>query len=75
MRSDSGRKKGFYWVRYEGLPVVAEYIPKRLLLVRGGCCGYKNAHWHVPAVDGATDDIDICEMLPDYKPLQLPSVQ
>lgn len=50
---------GFYWIRFEGVPVVAEYL-RRL-----HSCSARSArmHWHIPGSPYCTDSKEICELL------------
>lgn len=64
MTRDKSRKPGFYWVRYEGEVIVAEYT-------RGHGCSDETSHWHLPGVDACHKDQEVCELLAG--PLALPS--
>lgn len=52
---------GFYWVRFEGTPIVAEYVNGR------GCersfHGHIIKHWHIPGSGACFSDRDVCEQL------------
>jgi hypothetical protein len=50
MKPDRKRKFGFYWVRFEGEILVAEYDPLR----RG---------WYIPGTSECFKDKDVCELL------------
>ena len=56
MRPDRKRRPGFYWVRFEGEVVVAEYT-----LGRG--CSDERPHWHIPGSSACWRDREICELL------------
>ena len=60
MKADRKRKPGFYWVRFEGELVVAEYTDGL------GCEGNDGKkHWHIPGSDGCFFDREVCELLSD----------
>jgi hypothetical protein len=50
MNSDPKRKSGFYWVRFEGKPCVAEY-------------DRDSAFWEVPGGRVWFMDLEVCELL------------
>lgn len=57
MRVNVRRKPGFYWVRFEGEVIVAEYTDGRDCIdtsTRTGLAEYP--HWHVPGSDGCLLD-------------------
>jgi hypothetical protein len=68
MKPDTKRPAGFYWVRFEGQVIVAEYSRK------GKCngCATRTPHWHVPAAAIALRDNQVCELL--SKRLEVPKV-
>lgn len=51
---------GFYWVRFEGQVIVAEYSPVENKC--GGCPLRGKAHWHVPASSAPFEDRQLCEI-------------
>lgn len=57
MRSDKHRLSGFYWVRFEGQTIVAEYT------ANGLPCSPERPHWHVPQAAGCFTDKQVCELL------------
>ena len=55
-------QKGFYWIRFEGKPVVAERV------MHGSCHESETrmpGHWHVPNYNNAVNDFEVCELLSD----------
>jgi hypothetical protein len=64
MRTDRNRVPGFYWVRFEGEVIVAEYTDGAGCLeeVGGVEVGVK-PHWHVPGSDVCYKDREVCELL------------
>jgi hypothetical protein len=56
MKRDASREPGFYWVRFEGEPVVAEFI-------LGHRSRHDFSHWHVPGYDACVNDQEVCEAL------------
>jgi hypothetical protein len=56
MKRDKKRSSGFYWVRFEGQTVVAEYTD-------GLGCTEDRPHWHIPGSQACFDDKEICELL------------
>jgi hypothetical protein len=58
MTRDPGRQSGFYWVRFEGAEIVAEYTADGV-----GCNPEGRPHWHVPGSDGCWRDNEVCELL------------
>ncbi len=59
MKADRKRRSGFYWVRFEGLVIVAEYTADGL------GCSPEGPHWHVPMADNCFRNREICELLSD----------
>lgn len=58
MKANPKRAPGFYWVRFEGDIVVAEYTDG------SGCEGSDGkGHWHIPGSDGWFMDREVCELL------------
>lgn len=57
MKADKKRKSGFYWVRFEGQVIVAEYT------CDGLGCSPEGPHWHVPQADECFKDRQVCELL------------
>jgi len=58
VRSNPTRLPGFYWVRFEGEVVVAEYTDGR------GCEGSGGRkHWHIPGSESCFKDREVCELL------------
>ena len=57
MRRDANRAAGFYWVRFEGQIIVAEYTK------HGLGCSPEGPHWHVPQSDECFLDREVCEVL------------
>jgi hypothetical protein len=58
MRADGKRESGFYWVRFEGQIIVAEYTADGL-----GCSPGEGPHWHVPLSDDCFSNQQVCELL------------
>jgi len=58
MNRDAKRKPGFYWVRFEGQVIVAEYTGFDAL----GCSHYY-PHWHIPGSAACFADKEVCELL------------
>jgi hypothetical protein len=56
MRRDKKRMPGFYWVRFEGDVLVAEYT-------NGFGCSDERPHWHLPGSGECWKDKEICELL------------
>jgi hypothetical protein len=54
MRADSKRETGFYWVRFEGERIVAEYT--------FAFCNHR-PHWHVPGSKRCFLNGEVCELL------------
>ena len=68
MKADRKRASGFYWVRFEGELVVAEYTSDGL------GCSPEGPHWHVPGC--CFLDSQICELLcPIPTPRELAEAQ
>ena len=57
MTRDQTRRDGFYWVRFEGEVVVAEYTGK------GRGCTPEGPHWHIPGSSECFRDAQVCQML------------
>lgn len=58
MKGDRKRVPGFYWVRFEGEVIVAEWTDG------SGCEGNDGKpHWHIPGSDGCFYDREVCELL------------
>lgn len=57
MKRDRKRLSGFYWVRFEGQVIVAEYTADGL------GCSPEGPHWHVPQSEGCHSDREIRELL------------
>lgn len=58
MKADRKRVPGFYWVRFEGEVIVAEWTDGT------GCEGNDGKrHWHIPGSDGCFYDREVCELL------------
>lgn len=64
MKADNKRASGFYWVRFEGQVIVAEYTSDGL------GCSPEGPHWHVPQSDGCFLNGQVCELL--YGPIPTP---
>ena len=62
MKRDRKRLPGFYWVRFEGGIIVAEYTDTGL------GCAPEGPHWHVPQAEECFLDEAICELLSDRLP-------
>jgi hypothetical protein len=56
LKPNRKRKPGFYWVRFEGEIVVAEYT-------EGRGCSDERPHWHVPGSAECFKNREICELL------------
>jgi len=56
MKRDAKRQRGFYWVRFEGEIVVAEYTDGR------GCTD-ERSHWHIPGSAACFRNKEVCELL------------
>lgn len=56
MKVDKKRLPGFYWVRFEGALVVAEYTD-------GLGCTDEQRHWHIPGSETCFKNKEICELL------------
>lgn len=56
MKRDRKRLPGFYWVRFEGEIIVAEYVNRRV-------CAPEIHHWHIPGSNRCFRDGEICELL------------
>ena len=56
MKRDAKRLPGFYWVRFEGEIIVAEYT-------MGRGCSSERPHWHIPGSDTCFYDREVCELL------------
>lgn len=56
MQRDLDRQPGFYWVRFEGEPVVAEYT-------LGHRSKFDYSHWHIPSGQECYEDALVCELL------------
>jgi hypothetical protein len=66
MKADRYRKPGFYWVKFEGERLIAEWTDGL------GCEGNDGKkHWHVPGSDGCFYDREVCELIAD--PLLVPA--
>lgn len=50
------RPHGFYWVRFEGVVIIAEYTA-------GDACTEQYDHWHVPGSDKCWKNREVCELL------------
>lgn len=59
MKRDRARLSGFYWVRFEGAEIVAEYT------ANGLGCSPEGPHWHAPQAEECFLDKEICELLSD----------
>lgn len=57
MKKDIMRHSGFYWVRFEGEVIVAEYV-----LGREARCTSQFPHWHVPGSSDCFMNRDVCEL-------------
>lgn len=64
MKRDRKRVSGFYWVRFEGQIIVAEYTSDGL------GCSPEGPHWHVPQSEDCFLDQLVCELL--YGPIPTP---
>jgi hypothetical protein len=61
MRADTNRQVGFYWVRFEGEPIVAEYVYRRR---NDPNCTVSSAfHWHIPGSAICVQNAEVCELL------------
>lgn len=56
MKADRQRVPGFYWVRFEGEAIVAEFT-------HGLGCSEETPHWHVPGAETCFQNKEICELL------------
>ena len=64
MKIDRKRKPGFYWVRFEGQIVVAEYTDGRGCIDTSTRSGFaERPHWHVPGSETCFRDREVCELL------------
>jgi hypothetical protein len=68
MKPDTKRPAGFYWIRFEGQVIVAEYSPAR----KCKACTLSTPHWHVPGSATPFGDHQVCEIL--SKRLEVPKV-
>jgi len=57
MKADRYRRSGFYWVRFEGSILVAEYTADGL------GCSPEGPHWHIPQSDACWRNREVCELL------------
>jgi hypothetical protein len=64
MKADAKRLTGFYWVRFEGEIVVAEYT-------HGRGCSDERPHWHIPGSGECFKNNEVCELL-SAKPIEQP---
>jgi len=62
MEHDPSLKPGFYWVRFEGEVIVAEYTATRFKCDGQGCVD-GTFHWHIPGSSDCWMDVEICERL------------
>lgn len=66
MTADPNRSNGYYWIRFEGVGVPAEYVDFKTS-TRGECraedCDAGAQHWHIPGVRRAVGDADICHVM------------
>ena len=58
------RRVGFYWVRFEGVPIVAEFTD-------GRGCTEERRHWHIPGSSECWRGREVCELLSEF-PLRIP---
>lgn len=63
MKADRHRRPGFYWVRFEGSVIVAEYTEEGMLCQGPDERITRKAHWHMPGCDGCFRDREVCELL------------
>ena len=56
MQHDPTLKPGFYWVRFEGELIIAQYTT-------GKGCVDEIFHWHVPGSEGCFMDVEISERM------------
>jgi hypothetical protein len=63
MRSNRKRKAGFYWIRFEGNDVVAEYRPPETVLSENW-----PGRWWIPCRASHVIDSEVCELLSDRLP-------
>jgi hypothetical protein len=64
MKADKKRESGFYWVRFEGEPVVAEYVTGfGCTDTSTGSGTAERPHWHIPGSDGCFYDPEVWELL------------
>jgi hypothetical protein len=60
-------KPGYYWVRFEGLPTIAERVRYDRGTYSGfgrfGGCDIKRDHWHVINSIACFQDSEVCELL------------
>jgi hypothetical protein len=69
MRGDRNRAYGFYWVRFEGEVIVAEYTDGDGCLEEvGGREVAVKPHWHVPGSDVCYKAREVCELLGPVSP-------
>lgn len=48
---------GFYWIRFEGEPIVAELCYKRTN------CALRGLHWHIPGSPICMRSAEVCQLL------------
>ena len=71
MKANRKRVPGFYWVRFEGYEIVAEYTTGAGCTDSSTRSGFAEwPHWHIPGTDGCFRDREICELL--YGPIPTP---
>lgn len=58
MKGDPRRRAGYYWVRFEGAPTVAEYVRRKMWRV---CID--GPHWHLTASSACFSNKEVCELL------------
>lgn len=67
MKANRKRLFGFYWVRFEGDLIVAEYSDG------DGCTGSSGPHWHVPASPDCFYDREVSQLVAGPIPRPVPA--
>lgn len=62
MKSDRHREAGFYWVRFQGEIIVAEFTDGKEC-IEDGLGNTTQPHWHIPGTSECWKNSDVCELL------------